>query len=96
MEFSIKLHTINSKCSIVSITKGSQMIIPKNIEFLSPKIDFILASCAEPDEMVHSAAFHHDLQCLQKYQFRGIQSTKGQTTGPLFHILFSVSDPCQK
>ena len=53
------------------------MIIPKNIEFLSLKIDFILARCAEPDEMPHSAAFHLDLQCLQKYLYRSIKSSKG-------------------
>ena len=52
MEFSIKIHTINSEWSIVCI-KGSQIIISKNIEFLSLKIDFVLASCADSDEMLH-------------------------------------------
>ena len=45
--------------------------------FLSLKIVFILANSADPDEMQHYAAFYLGLHCLQKYQFRGFQYTKG-------------------
>ena len=52
MEFSIKLHTIESEWSVVYI-EGSQVIISKkNIVFLSLKIDFVLANSADPDEML--------------------------------------------
>ena len=47
MEFSIKLHTIKSGWSIVYI-EGSQVIISKNIIFLSLKINFVLANSADP------------------------------------------------
>ena len=34
---------------------------PQNIEFLSLKIDFVLANSADPD-----AAFHRGIHCLPK------------------------------
>ena len=40
---------------------------PKNISFLSLKIDFDLANSADPDEIPHNAdyaAFHLGLHCL--------------------------------
>ena len=60
MEFSIKLDI-----------EGSQAIIFKKVVFLSLKIDFIFANRADPDEMLHNAAFHLGLHCLQKYLFMG-------------------------
>ena len=46
------VHTIKSGWSIVYIV-GSQVIISKNIVFLSVKINFVLANSADPDEMSH-------------------------------------------
>ena len=76
MEFSIKLHTIKSKWSIVYI-EGSRVIISKNILFLSMKIEFVLANSTDPEEMSHHVAFLLGLHCLPKYPFRGFQYTKG-------------------
>ena len=69
MEFSIKLHIIMSEWCIVYIV-GSQVIISKNIVFLSLKIEYVIANSTDPDEMPHNAAFHLGLHCLQKYPFR--------------------------
>ena len=72
-----KLDTVNSGWSIVYI-EGSQVIIsPKKFPFFSLMIDFVLANSADPDEMVHEAAFHLDLHCLPKYPSGGFWSTKG-------------------
>ena len=38
-----------------------------------PRIDLVLANCAEPD----FAAFQLGLHCLQKNLLRGFQSTRG-------------------
>ena len=55
---------------------GSQVIIsPKIIVFICLKIDFVFANSADPDEMLHYAAFHLGLHCLPKYPFRGFWST---------------------
>ena len=62
--------------SIVYI-EGSQVTIKKKIVFLSLKIGFVLANSADPDEMLHYAAFYLGLHCLPKYQFRGFRFTKG-------------------
>ena len=35
------------------------------------KIVFVLANSADPDEMLHIAAFHQGLHCLLKYPFIG-------------------------
>ena len=53
MEFSIKLHvhTIEAGWSIAYI-EGSQVMISKNIVFLSLKIDFVLVNSADPDLFV--------------------------------------------
>ena len=76
MEFSIKQHTIKSECSIVYM-EGSQVIISKNIVFLTRKINFVLENSSDSDEMQHHAAFHLGLHCLPKYSFSGFQYTKG-------------------
>ena len=39
--------------------------------------DSALANSADPDEILHYAAFHLGLCCLPKYPFRGFQSLKG-------------------
>ena len=44
---------------------------------LSLNIVFTIANSVDPDEMLHDAAFHLGLPCLQKYPFRGFQYTKG-------------------
>ena len=41
--------------------------------FFPLKVDFILANSADTDEMLLHLGHH----CLQKYLFRGFQSTKG-------------------
>ena len=41
------------------------------------KIDFVLASSADPDEMPHYVAFHLGLHCLPKHPFRGFRHRKG-------------------
>ena len=86
----IKLHTITSGWSSI-YNEGSQVIIsPKNIVFLSLKIGFIIANSADPDEMLHNAAFHLGLHCLTEYPFRWgiffLQRVKE---------LFGVSHPAQ-
>ena len=57
MEFSINVDTLKSEWSIVYI-EGIQVIISKNIKFLSLNMDFILANRADPDEMPLHAPFH--------------------------------------
>ena len=64
MEISIKFDTVKSGWSIIYI-EGSQVIIKRNVVFPSLKIDFGLANSANPDEMLHNAAFHLGLNCLQ-------------------------------
>ena len=69
MEYPIKVHKIKSGWSFVYI-EGLQVIIIKKktiIKLLSLKIDFVLANSADPDEMLHNAAFHLGLSCLPKY-----------------------------
>ena len=68
MEFPIKFDTVESGWSIVYI-EGSQVII-FIIVFLSLKINFVLAKSADPDEMLHYAAFHLGLHCLPKTHLR--------------------------
>ena len=58
------------------------------------KIDSVLANSADPDEMLHNAAFHLGLYCLSKCLFRqsthlgvsGLQKVKLSNT---FLSLFS-------
>ena len=40
-------------------------------------IVFIFTNSADPDEMLHYAAFHEGLHCLSKYPFRGFPFSKG-------------------
>ena len=70
MEFSIMFYTVKSGCSIIYF-KEPQVIISKNIVFLSLNIDFVLANSADPDKMLNFAAFHPSLQCLPKTLSRG-------------------------
>ena len=77
MEFSIKLCTYNRVKIVHCILRGKRLYFPKNIVFLSLKMDFVRANSAEPDEMPHYAAFHLGLGCLPKYLFKGVQFTKG-------------------
>ena len=76
MEFTIKLDTVKSEWSIVYI-EGSRVIISKKCYILSLKMDFVVANCADPDEMPHYVAFHLGLHCLPKYPFRVFWSSKG-------------------
>ena len=62
MEFSIKFDTVKSGWSIIYIEE-SQVKIKTNFVFLSLKIG--LANSADPDEMLHDAAFCLGLHCLQ-------------------------------
>ena len=45
-----------------------------NDAFLSLKIVLILENSADPDEMLHDAAFHLGLHCLPTYLFTSIQN----------------------
>ena len=46
------------------------------LHFFSLKIDFVLANSADPDEMLHIAAFHLGVHWLPKdlYWVSGLQS----------------------
>ena len=59
---------INMDVSI-SYFKGS--ILSIKLSFLTTKIVFLYANSADPEEMAY-AAFHLDLNCLQKYLFTGV------------------------
>ena len=78
MDFPIQIYTIRMGVFIIYF-KGSQVEIFKKDVHFSPclKIVFILANSEDPDEMLHFAAFHLGLHCLQKYTFTGFQYTKG-------------------
>ena len=54
--------------------EGLHVILSKNIILLSMKIDFALASSADPNKIPHNAAFHLGLPCFSKYPYRGFQS----------------------
>ena len=54
------------------ILRGHRLKFPKNIVFISLKLDFIFAKSAYPDEMLRNAAFHLGLHCLPKYPFWGL------------------------
>ena len=56
MDYPIHIDTI-SMCLSILYYKGSHVKIYKVNLFLSPKIVFILANSADPDEMPHFAAF---------------------------------------
>ena len=56
--------------------KSKKKPTTKNNGFLSLKIDFVLANSADPDEMLHYAAFSSGPSLL-RYPFRGSQSKKG-------------------
>ena len=74
MEFPIKFYTVKSGWSIVYIILRGHR---KEIVFVSPETDFVLADSADPDEMSHYVAFHLGLQRLPKYPFLGFRSSKG-------------------
>ena len=48
-----------------------------NYVFLCLRIVFIIANCAEPDEMLPYGAFHLSIHCLPKYLSTVIQYDKG-------------------
>ena len=52
---------------------NKQVIISKNIVFLSLKIDLVLENSADSYEMQQHATFHLDLHCLPKYPLRGFR-----------------------
>ena len=51
------------------ILRGYSQKIPNYDVFQYLKFGFILANIADPDEMLHHAAFHLGLHCLSKYPF---------------------------
>ena len=69
MEFPIKFDIVKSEWSIVYIEWTQGIISNKKNLFL--KINFVFANSADPDEMLHYAAFHLGLYCLSKYPLRG-------------------------
>ena len=54
MKFSIMFETFKSGWSIIYILRGQRLYFPKNVAFLSLKINFVLANYADPDEMLPS------------------------------------------
>ena len=68
MECSITVDAITIGWSIVYI-EGLQVIISKNIIFLSLRIDFVLANSTVPNEMP-PYTFNLGLQCLPKEALR--------------------------
>ena len=48
--------------------KGHMLEFPDQDELHSLRIVFILANSADPDEMLHVAAFHLCFHCLPKYR----------------------------
>ena len=56
---------------------GDQVIMSKNIVFLSLKIDSVFTNSADPGEIILSVALYLGLHCLQKYQFRDLQPSNG-------------------
>ena len=62
MEFSIKLQIVHCTLYI-----ESSQLFPKYIVFLSLKIEFVLATSADADEMQRYAAFHLGIHCLPTY-----------------------------
>ena len=65
-------------CIYVGITCYTfQRTLRYCISFSVEKIGFVLASSADPDEMLHYAAFHLGFNCLPKYPFKGFWSSKG-------------------
>ena len=63
----------DNKLGIVHCTyEGFQVMILKKILYFSVwRSFFTFANSVYPDEMLHYAAFHLGLHCLQKYSFRG-------------------------
>ena len=76
LEFPIKFDTVKPRWTIIYI-EGSQVIIFKNLVFLSMKMYLVLAISADPDEMQLHVAFHLCLHCLPKYSISGSQYTNG-------------------
>ena len=61
------------KRSHVEISKFQYISVPEDCFYL------IEQNSADPDEMLHHAAFHLGLHCLQKYLFTSIQNEKGNS-----------------
>ena len=62
---------------MISITEGNRLEFQNEDVFQFLKIIFILAHSSDPDEMLHSAAFHQGLHCLPKHPFTAFQYTNG-------------------
>ena len=60
------------------ILRGQRLYFPNRIVFLSLKIVLISVNSADPDEMLHYAAFHLSLHYLPKYAFTSHQYTKSK------------------
>ena len=63
-------HTIKSVFPLYTL-KGQDYDFQKIRKYciFSPKIDFVIANSADPDEIRHYAAFNLGLHCLPKYPF---------------------------
>ena len=69
--------------SLIQLQQDGPLYILKGLIIISKKYLISvseLANSVDHDDMPHSAAFHMCLHCLQKYLFRGFQSTKGSFT----------------
>ena len=65
--------------TVYCMLRGLRLKFHKSLNycfFFSLKIDFVSANSADPDEMMHNAAFCLGLHSLTKYPFRGFRSSK--------------------
>ena len=77
MEYPIHIDTISMELSILYFQWVASQNFYKMMYFCPLKVVFIWANSADPDEMLHNAAFHLRHHCLPKYLFTGFQIEKG-------------------
>ena len=76
MDYPIHIASTSMELSILYL-KGLPVKFSINRCISVPKIVFILANSADPDEMPPYVAFHLGLHCLQKNLVISIQNEKG-------------------
>ena len=77
MDYPIHIDTISMELSILYLKR--LIVSPKFYKmgvFLSLKMVYISANCADTDEILPYVAFHLGLHCLPEYLLTGIQNEK--------------------
>ena len=74
MKYSLWFDTMNLGWSIVLSIEECQSLISNKIVFFSLKIVFVSANSADPDEMLHYAAFHLGFTVCTSFGVSSIQS----------------------